>query len=176
MEAQNIIVVDEFDGKFLINNSYRPIAEALVAKYKELKHIHVDSILFIENTEDRKKKNNKTVYAQVSLMQEKWNDIIYQTTGIHFDFMMEIYKVNISAMSRAQIIALIYHELRHIGPGGEILSHDIEEWITMVEKLGLDWGTTKASIPNILEEGIDWESIQGPATLFPVETTLKLIK
>lgn len=79
-------------------------------------------------------------------------------------------------MSREQIYALIYHELRHIGTDGKMVDHEINDWINMVEKLGMNWNTTRAPIPDLLDEGIDWDSITGPATLFPAETTLRVVK
>lgn len=173
METQKLKV---FDGKFLINESYRLIAAALIKKYPELKHIAVNSILFVEDTESVKKSKGKTVFAQISQIPEKWSDIVYQAHGKPFDYLMEIYKINLYQMSQEQVIALIYHELRHIGTDGKIIDHDINDWTNMVEKLGADWNVTKGSIPNLLEDGIDWESITGPANLFPAEVTLKVVK
>ena len=173
---KNIIAVKEFDGKFRINESYRPIAAALIKKYPELKHIAVESILFVEDTESTKKNKSQIVFAQISAIPEKWSDIVYQATGQPFDYLLEIYKFNIMQMSREQIIALVYHELRHIATDGSIKGHEIEDWTNMVEKLGLDWANTKGSIPDLLAEGIDWESIEGPANLFPAATTLRVVK
>lgn len=177
MENTNkLIQVEEFDGKYFINEAYRPIALALVRKYKELNHIIVGEILFVEDTESTKKKNGQIVFAQIGLIPEKWDDIVYQLTGKRFGYLMEIYKINIAMMSREQIFALIYHELRHIGIGGKMVDHEINDWINMVEKLGLDWNSTQRSIPNLLDEDVDWESIEGPANLFPAETTIRLVK
>lgn len=173
---ENIIAVKEFTGKFLINESYRPIAAALIKKYPELNHIAADSILFVEDTESLKKNKGQTVFAQISTIPEKWSDIVYQTSGQPFEYLLEIFKINTAMMSREQIIALVYHELRHIGTDGSIKGHDIEDWTNMVEKLGLDWANTKGSIPNLLSDGVDWESIEGPANLFPAETTLRVVK
>ena len=184
MENQkSIISVDEFNGKYKINESYRPIAEALKEKFIELEYVPVKNILFIENTEDKKKKNNAIIHAQISKLPGKWNEIIYQITKKHFEYMLEIYKENNYSMSREQIIALIYHELKHIqlikggsGPKVDIVSHDVEDWFNMVQKLGTNWASTKGQIPNLLDDVVDWESIQGPACLFPAEVTLKLVK
>ena len=173
---ENIIAVKEFTGKFLINESYRPIAAALIKKYPELNHIAADSILFVEDTESLKKNKGQTVFAQIGTIPEKWSDIVYQTSGKPFEYLLEIFKINTAMMSREQIIALVYHELRHIGTDGSIKGHDIEDWTNMVEKLGLDWANTKGSIPNLLSDGVDWESIEGPANLFPAETTLRVVK
>jgi len=177
MESQkNITVVDKFDGKFRINESYRPIAQALVKKYEELKHIAIDSILFVEDTESAKKNKGQIVFAQISAIPEKWSDIVYQTSGQLFDYLMEIYRINIMQMSQEQVIALIYHELRHIGTDGSLKGHDIEDWTNMVEKLGADWNSTRGSIPDLLADSVNWRSIEGPANLFPAESTIRLVK
>ena len=114
------------------------------------------------------------IFAQIGLMQEKWKDIIYQITEQNYTHILEIFKLNVLMMSREQIIALIYHELRHIGKDGSIINHDIEDWTNMVEKLGVDWSKYEADIPNILK--VDWDSIEGPANLFPAETILRVVK
>ena len=182
-ESKRIVVVDEFNGKYKINEMYRPIAAALKEKYKELEYVPVNNILFVENMEDKRKSNNLTVYAQISKVPGRWEDLIYQMTKKHFEYMPEIYKENIMNMSRQQIVALIYHELRHIqmvrsssGPKIDIVGHDVEDWINMIEKLGSNWGSTKASIPNILDDSVDWDSIEGPARIFPTEAILKVVK
>jgi predicted metallopeptidase len=182
-DQKGIIAVEEFNGKYKINENYRPIAEALFAKYKELEYVPVKNILFIENTEDKRKKNNSVVYAQISKMPGKFEDIIYQVTQKRFEYMLEIFKENTILMSREQIVALIYHELKHIqlvqskdGPKIDIVRHDVEDWLNMVEKLGLNWASTRGSIPDLLDEDINWESIEGPLNLFPVETSLKLVR
>lgn len=182
-DNKNIIAVDEFNGKYKINENYRPIAQALVEKFKELEYVPVKNILFIENLEDKRKKNNAIVYAQISKVPGKWEEIIYQVTEKHFDYMMEIFKENTTEMSREQIIALIYHELRHIqivtkkdGRELDIVAHDVEEWLNMAEKLGLNWQSTMSQVPDLLADGVDWNSIEGPMNLFPAETSLKLVK
>ncbi len=173
---ENILAVEEFSGKYFINESYRPIAQALTKKYRELAHVNTKAILFVEDTESTKKKNGRIIFAQISQVPEKWNDIVYQATGRHFEFLLEIFKVNIAMMSREQIIALIYHELRHIDQEGKLRSHDIEDWTEMIEKLGVNWNNTRGSIPDLLADSVDWNSIQGPLTLFPAEVTLKVVK
>lgn len=184
MESKdNLIAVEDFHGKYKINENYRPVARALKAKFDELEHAPVENILFIENLEDKRKKNNKLVYAQVSKTPGKWEEIIYQVTGKHFDFVMEIFKENTALMSREQIVALIYHELRHIqlvqkkdGPDIDIVGHEVEDWLNMAEKLGLNWAETRGQIPDLLANGVDWNTIEGPMNLFPAETSLRLVK
>ncbi len=173
---KNIITVDEFEGKYFINEAYRSIAADLIDKYPELSHIAPNSILFVDDRESKKKNKGQTIFAQISAIPEKWSDIVYQASGHPFEYLLEVYRENTAMMSREQIIALIYHELRHIGQDGKIKNHDIEDWTNMVEKLGVDWNVTQGSIPNLLDEEVDWESIEGPANLFPAETTLRVVK
>lgn len=182
-QARNLVVVDEWNGKYLINEYYRPIAEKLVEKFPELQYAPVKNILFVENTEDERKKSHKLVCAQISKIPGRWEEIIHQMTGKQFAYMIEIFKENVKGMSREQIVALIYHELRHIqlttdgdGPKIDLVGHDIDDFVNMIEKLGANWNYTRARIPDLLDDSItDWDSIQGPPTLFP-ESNLRVVK
>lgn len=172
--TRKLVKVDSWGGKYLINEAYRPIAEALVDKYEELSHIIPAVILFVDNISGSGSSLDKKKYAQISKIPGKWSEIIKQLTGRTFDYVMEFFKLNIYEMSQEQIIALIYHELRHIDRGGDLKHHDLEDWAEMLEKLGPNWATTKASIPDLLDEDVDWDSIQVRG-LFP-EAQLKLVK
>ncbi|GEA17771.1 putative metallopeptidase [Moorella sp. E306M] len=163
IDTSRLLVLPEWGGKYVINEAYRPIAEALVKKYPELRFKLVDEILFVDNTEDKGKQKNKYKNAQIGKIPEKYREIITQLTGRSFSYIMEFYKRNIETMSREQIIALVYHELRHIGADGDIILHDIEDWANMHYKLGPDWASTMRGIPNLLDEGVDWDSITGPS-------------
>lgn len=165
-DAAVVVVVDEWSGKYVINDEYRPLANNLIRKYETLKHIPVGSILFLENTDSKGKNKNKVKYAQINKMPDKWQQIIKQLTGRYFGYYMEIYKRNTEKMSREQVIAAIYHELRHIGRDGEIIHHDIEDWADMYYHLGHDWATTKRVIPNLLDEGVNWDSIMVPRLFY----------
>lgn|GEM_PF-326100 len=162
-----LVRVDEWSGQFLVNDAYRPIAEALVKKYDELKHVRVNEILFIDNLTGKGTTLDKRKNAQVSRIPAKWQEIIAQLTGRNnFSYFMEFYKVNISQMSREQIVTLIYHELRHFGPDGKLRHHDIEEWNEIAQKMGPGWSNAHKSIPDLLDESFDWENIQNTDGLF----------
>lgn len=168
----------------MINESYRPIAEELQRKFKELKYVPVQSILFVDNTEQKKITAGRIVYAEISKIPSKWQQILEQTTGYYFSYLLTVYRENTENMSRAQIVALIYHELRHLqlrSNGITIVGHDIEDWQEMYSKLGHNWATTLGDIPNLLSDSVNWEKIEGPAALFtadgePVERLLKVVK
>lgn len=152
-------VVKEWLGKYQINDSYRPIAKALVAKYREISYIPVEKILFIDNTESLGKNKNKLKLAQISVIPVKWNEIIHQLTGRRFWYVMEFFKRNTQNLSKEQIVATIYHELRHIGHDGNIIAHDIEDWSNMVTAFGPRWNAPEANIPNLLDDEVDWDRI-----------------
>lgn len=169
-----LVVVDTWSGKYMINDAYRPIAAALVKKYPEISHIKTNEILFIDNVSGTGSTLDKKKRAQIGKIPSKWQEIIQQMTGRSFHYFMELFKMNVYEMSQEQIIALIYHELRHIDLDGDLKHHDLEDWTEMLEKLGPDWASTKAYIPDLLDEAVDWDSIQ-VLTLFE-ESKLKLVK
>jgi len=146
----------KFGNKHWIKNwIYRPIAEKLVKKFPEIKHINPHRILFIEDTEWKKPNNNKKQWiARIS----KANKQFAEMTG--YDYILETRRYYIERMSREQIIALIYHELRHIGFEGDIVPHDIEDWDNMIATLGKDWASTKAEIKNLIDDDIAWEELE----------------
>jgi len=63
------LAVDEFNGKYFINEDYRPLAEKLRAKFRELQHVPVKHILFLENREDKRKKAQHYVFARCQRYQ-----------------------------------------------------------------------------------------------------------
>lgn len=182
-EQHNNTNTDDFAGQYKINVDYRPIAEALKEKYKELEYVPVSSIIFIDNVETKKKSKNSIVFAQVGKVPSKWADIIYQLTGTYYSFFIEVFKENTAEMSREQIIALLYHELRHIqlvekknGYEITIVNHEINDWINMIDKLGHNWNSTNNNIPDLLDKNINWDNIMGPMNLFQDNPQLRIIK
>ncbi|WP_425057637.1 hypothetical protein SCACP_21550 [Sporomusa carbonis] len=156
------LTINEFNGKYRINDFYRPIAEKLVHKFPELKHITVASILFLDNTEGSGKSKDKIRCAQIGTIQEKWSDIIYQFTGKRFDYFIEFFRQNTERLTKEQLITVVYHELAHIGTDGNIRHHSIEEWANIVAKFGPDWLAPHLVIPDLLEDGFQWDGIQSP--------------
>jgi hypothetical protein len=60
-----ILAVPDWEGTYVVNEDYRPIAEALVKKYEEIAHVPVDAILFIENTKSKAMSRGRTKFAQI---------------------------------------------------------------------------------------------------------------
>jgi hypothetical protein len=175
-EIKNLVLVSEWTGDYLINDSYRPIAEQLCRKFTRELHAQSEEILFVDNLKDRKLNKGRLVFAQISVIQPKMAEIIEQMTGRKFKFIMEFFKKNMEMMAREQIIALVYHELRHIDSVGKLVDHDIADWAEMLTKIGPNWATTRASIPDLLDDSLTkWEDIEGPMTLFPRESRLEMV-
>ena len=147
-------------GKYRITDAYRPIARALLDKYPELSHIDPDRMLFVENVESHGMSKGKPRLACTRRVPEMWFEIVRQLTGRKFDYVIEFFRVNTLGLSRAQLVAVIYHELKHIGPDGQLVAHDLEDWGEMVATLGPGWYLPEAQIPDPLQDGFDWTRLQ----------------
>lgn len=177
MPEQNLLAVEEWNGKYFINEAYRPIAEQLCRKYPELGHILTENILFYDNRSTKAKSNGKPVHAKTRPLPGMVAETIEMMTGHHFSHFITFFRQNNEDMSQEQITALVYHELRKIGPEGEIVEYDIKDWVEMIDKLGPAWAETKSCIPNLLDESIvSWNDIQGQPALFQNETKLNVVE
>lgn len=140
----------KFGDKHWIKNYYfRPMAQRLIEKFDEISHIHINRILFLENTAWTPAKGGsakKTWIARIG----KANQWLQDTWG--YMYVMELKGYYMEKMSKEQVIATVYHELRHIDSDGEIKSHDIEDWDNMVATLGKNWAETKYQIINLLDD------------------------
>lgn len=146
-----------FDGtKWIKTAIYRPICNKLADKFEELNHLRnaVNAILFLEDMNWEEKSGKRSWIARIA----KTNKQFREMTGYYY--IMETRNFYIERMSQEQIIALLYHELRHIGKDGDLVEHDIEDWSNMVATFGVDWATTMANIENLLEDDFDeWNEV-----------------
>ena len=145
------------EKKWVMNYRYKPIAYQLVNKFPELQHIDPAKILFLEDTEWEPGPAAKRPWqARIS----KANKQLEAMTG--YEYVLETRKHYTGDMQGAQLVALIYHELRHIDWDGSIIKHDIEDWSNIVATLGADWSTTIAQIPDILDDDFKgWRDMPG---------------
>lgn len=140
----------KFGDKHEIKNwYYEPIAARLVEKFEELAHIDASGILFLENTHWAQPKGGVKKWTWIARIK-KANEHLQNTWG--YDYIMEIKMHFASDMDIEKIVALIYHELRHIGEEGELLHHDVEDWNNLVATLGVNWPSTHAEIIDLLGE------------------------
>ena len=66
-----------------------------------------------------------------------------------------------AAMDESQMVALVYHELRRIGPEGEILAPDVHDWWQLIQGLGRKWFYPDTSCPNLLDDDVNWKKLMG---------------
>lgn len=149
----------EYDFE-IINRKIRPIAERLIRKYDELRHIDPDKILFIVNHKSAGSKKQPTL-AKTSKISPKWTEILYQLGSCSYFYMIEFYAKTTSSMDESQIVALVYRELRRIGPEGDLLSPDVAEWYQVLMGLGRKWFYPDSTCPNLLDDNVDWKKLMG---------------
>lgn len=121
----------------------------------------VDELHFIKELEikvgyvksyEEKVDKGRIIYADC----RKVNDI-YQCF-IPYDFIITVYEPNVMLLNDNQIKALLWHELKHIGisertlaPTYRIVPHEIEEFYSIVDRLGTRWDMPDADIEDITE-------------------------
>jgi hypothetical protein len=158
------LAIPNWKGQYVIREQFRPIAEQLVNKYPELRHIQTERILFVADTTGTGKIKDKRKKAQIGAMPVKWTEILHQITRQWFTWMMEFFTMNCSGLRHEQYVALVYHELRHIGLDGKPCCHDVEDWQEMIDALGLNWSSLReegAEFPDLLDPGVDWDRLMG---------------
>ncbi len=168
-DQSRLVIVEEWSGKFQVNEYYREIAESLVKKYDELRHIAVPSILFVDNTSGSGKNKDKVKYAQIGTIPEKWQDILKQTTNRSFYYMLEVFRKNLEELTFNQVVLILYRELRKIGKDGDLKTYQIEEWGDVLHTVGHDWDGKNRLIPNLLEANGNWELMRQPRLFEPLE-------
>jgi len=149
----------EFDYE-IVNDKIRPIAEKLIQKYDELSHINPDKILFVVNHKSAGSRK-KIVLARTSRVPEKWCELLYQLGSNSYFCIIEFIAKTTMAMDESQIVAVVYRELRKIGPEGEILTYDVQDWWQILMGLGRKWFYPDNTCPNLLDENVDWRKLMG---------------
>jgi hypothetical protein len=148
-----------FTDKYWIKNDmYGGIAELLVSKFSELAHINVHEILFLEDVIWEEKPTGKRPWIAKTSKANQW---LVNTWG--YRYVTQIRRYFTEKMSTEQLVALIYHELRHIGPYDDIVPHDIEDWSNMIATMGVDWDRTSTEIVDILDDEFPgWQDFRLP--------------
>lgn len=145
----------KFDENHWIKNLvYRPICYKLVRKFEELRHVKPENILFLEDTHWTPKGGKKSWIARIKLVNKEMNSV----TG--YEYIIETREYYMEKMTIEQVVATMYHELKHIDIDGTLIEHDIEDWSNMVATLGADWATTQATIANILGDEFVWDELR----------------
>jgi len=155
--------MEELLGFEICNARYKPLAESLIRKYDELRHIDPDSLLFVLNRKSSgKSRRSKVLLAQTYKIPAKWQEIIYQLGGLSYFFLIEFYEKSISVLDGNQMTALVYRELRRITLNGNVAAPDVHEWYQVLQGLGRHWFYPDATCPDLLADNVDWKKLMGP--------------
>lgn len=81
-----------------------------------------------------------------------------QQCFIPYDFIITVYEPNVLELSQNQMKALMWHELRHIGINERTLAltytvvpHEVEDFYSIIERLGMKWSEPGTVIGDITE-------------------------
>lgn len=125
-----------------INDTYKAIAEELIASEPELEYIKDSNvkITYLESNLPKKADKDKAVLGECEKVQPK------NRWAITSDFTITIFTENIIGMSDKQLRVILFHELLHIGidygDNGEcyyIRKHDLEDFKVIIDRYGTDW-------------------------------------
>lgn len=58
---------------------------------------------------------------------------------IPYDYVVTIYEPNVMDLSDSQMQVLLLHELMHISEDGNLRSHDVQDFYTILRQFGLGW-------------------------------------
>ena len=149
----------EFDYE-ICNGRVKPVADQLIKKYEELRHIDSSKILFVVNHRSGGGKR-RIVLAKTTRVTDKWRDVLYQLGACSYFYVIEFIGKTTACLDENQMTALIYRELRMIGPEGQIVAPDINDWWQVLSGLGRHWFYPDSSCPNLLDENVDWRKLMG---------------
>jgi hypothetical protein len=155
----------EFDYE-ICSSRIRPIADSLIKKYSELRHIDVEHIMFVVNHKSGGAKD-KIVLAHTARVPDKWRDLLFQLGACSYFYIMEFYSKTTDCLDENQMTALVYRELRRIGAEGKITAPDTNEWWQVLIGLGRHWFYPDNSCPNLLDDNIDWKTLMGSDYVAP---------
>lgn len=144
----------------VINSRMLPIAEKLVEKYQELQHIDPKKILFILNSKKGSSKKGSVTLACTTRIPANRVEIMYQLTGgTCYWYKIEFYSKTTACMDENQMIALLYTQLRRIGPEGKLVNPDVHDWYNVLVGLGHKWFYPNETCPNLLDDGVTFENL-----------------
>jgi hypothetical protein len=153
-------------ARFAINEEYREIARALCKKYPDAltwARVYLDQIIFLENTVDEPQANGDYKRAAAVKIPPMFQSILRQFTDHHFEYVIVVYTQNCIGITPAKLAVLLWHQLRHIGAEGKLISHHIQEFSEIVAAFGSNW--FHLDIPDLLAPGVTWENAI-PRSLF----------
>lgn len=145
----------------ICNSRMKPLAEQLVKKFTELRHIDIDKILFVVNHKSAGGDKKHVILAHTSKISPKWTEVLYQLGACSYFYMIEFYAKTTASLDESQMVALLYSQLRRIDGEGKIRTPDVHDWWQIIAGLGRKWFYPNETCPNLLDEGVDWKKLMG---------------
>jgi predicted metallopeptidase len=120
---------------------YQDIAEKLIDRFSvAFEHIELDKVLFLSETEKAPKK-----HAEVKIVRAPY------TFMTEYKFIITFYDPMNAALTDAQKVMLVFHELLHIDNDfNKLRKHNVEDFRELVSKYGVNWDIDP-NLENILD-------------------------
>ena len=134
------------------SKEYEKIAKELIKNIPSLYPISASGIkiAYVSSSGKNIKPKGKMVYADCNKVQavcKPW---------CKYDFIIRVYEEAVIGLTRNQLKILLYHELLHVGiddrtlePKYIINSHDIEDFLEIVDTFGTHWADVGQVVPDI---------------------------
>jgi hypothetical protein len=127
---------------------YAELGNKVIDKIEELSYIRDFEIkIGYVLSYEAKTKDGQAVFADCRKVNGPYR------AYLPYDIVITFYEPNTSYLSENQQKVLMWHELRHItiGPKGiKVQDHDVKDWRSVVDALGLDWFKPGQEIIDIL--------------------------
>jgi len=141
---------------------YEKIPEAheiiteLAAKYTdELWAVRPDMVTVLGVSNKQRPKGSKKL-ASIRPIKGATKALM-QINNVNTRYLIELFCDDWNDWTRAQRVAVIFHELIHIDHEvGKCVKHDIEDFRIIVNSLGTDWFNNK-ELPNLLDAKIEFD-------------------
>ena len=97
---------------------------------------------------------------------------LMRINNVRVRYLIELFWSDWNKWTDSQKVAVIFHELIHIdNEVGKTVKHDVEDFMIMVDKLGVDW-FNDSSLPNLLFTKVDFDLTKRPNV--PEDSELKI--
>ena len=141
---------------------YEKIPEAqeiiteLAAKYTdELWAVRPDTVIVL-GVSNKERPKSSTKLASIRPLKGATKALML-INNVKVRYLIELFCADWEEWTRAQRVAVIFHELIHIDcEVGKTVKHDIEDFRIMVDTLGVDWFNDK-TLPNLLDAKVDFD-------------------
>jgi len=120
------------------------MAQALIDRYDFARHIDVNTVLFLDESETQPKALAKTFSLHDHPMQ------FFATN----EFCIVFYRQNIDYFTREQLQILMAHELMHIPAlGHKLIDHPVKDFPSIL-MIDINWAGMNVEVPDLLAPGI----------------------